>query len=312
MLHILWLRLKPKPYSKGNVKLLTLRSGHSKMKLVFLPGLSHRFLMMRERREMLLMISLKRIPLSKCDHLHSSKDNTASLHLTILIPIFSKCIKGSRLILMVSFKAWCHMSMTGLITCNPHLMVNSLICMIDLPLLTLSWMGFINSSMIFVLIFNLLCMIQLWAEWTTCNKAFKIIWELCPANLNLYLPVTAFTHWMKDNINFRMISVSSHQYLTILALTFTICILVLHLVFNDVPFVEIDAKGGEKWWFRGNLLYLCFMLYATKSLCYFERSDDLGGACCIYSGGACCIYVLCFMLLSHYATLNYVWIFFIF
>jgi hypothetical protein len=79
---------------------------------------------------------------------------------------------------------------------------------------------------------------------------------------------------MKDNNNFRMISVSSHQYLIVLALTFTICILVLHLVCNDVPFVEIDAKGG--------------------------RSDD--------SGGACCIYVLCFMLLSHYATLREVMI----
>jgi hypothetical protein len=41
-------------------------------------------------------------------------------------------------------------------------------------------------------------------------------------------------------------SISSLLYLTASALTFTICILVLHLVRNDVPFVEIDAKGGEK------------------------------------------------------------------
>jgi hypothetical protein len=40
-----------------------------------------------------------------------------------------------------------------------------------------------------------------------------------------------------------------------------------------------------------------------------------GGACEMKiqnSRGACCIYVLCFMLLSHYTTLNYVWIFFSF
>jgi hypothetical protein len=77
-----------------------------KNEIGFLPGLSHRFLIMRELREMLLMISLRRIPLSKCHHLHlhSSKDSTNSLHLSILIHIFNKCTKGSRLILMVSFK----------------------------------------------------------------------------------------------------------------------------------------------------------------------------------------------------------------
>jgi hypothetical protein len=56
--------------------------------------------MMKELREILLMLSLKRIPLSKCHHLHlhHNKDSTGNLHLDILILIFNKCIKGSRLI----------------------------------------------------------------------------------------------------------------------------------------------------------------------------------------------------------------------
>jgi hypothetical protein len=198
MHHILWLWLKPKLDSKGDVKLLTPHSGHSKMKLVFLPGLSHRFLIMRKLRDMLLMISLQRIPLSTCHdlHLQSSKVSTGSLPLVILIHILTRCIKGSRLILMVSFKAWCHMLMAGLITCTPHLMVNSLTYMSDLQLLTLNWMGFIHSSMIFILIFKLLCMILLWAEWTICNKAFRTIWVLCQSVWNsLYQRQRSLTGW---------------------------------------------------------------------------------------------------------------------
>jgi hypothetical protein len=61
--------------------------------------------MMRELREMLLLLSLKRILLSKCLHLHHSKDSTGSLHLDILTLVFKKCIKGSRLIWVVNFRA---------------------------------------------------------------------------------------------------------------------------------------------------------------------------------------------------------------
>jgi hypothetical protein len=87
------------------VKLLTLRSGHSRMRLVFLLGPSRLFLMLREFRQMILLLSLKRIQLSKCLHIHRNKDSTDNLYLDILILIFNKCSTGSRHIWTVSFRA---------------------------------------------------------------------------------------------------------------------------------------------------------------------------------------------------------------
>jgi hypothetical protein len=95
---------------------------------------------------------------------------------------------------------------------------------------------------------------------------------LCPVSLKLSLPVTVFTLWMKDSGNFRMILVSSLRYLTALALIFTTCILVLHRVCSDVPFVEIDAKGGERSDDSKESLLILLHIYATYATFVFNAT----------------------------------------
>jgi hypothetical protein len=96
--------IKAKTRFEGRCETAHIRSGISKMKMVFLPGLSHRSLIMRKLRDMISMINLQS---STCHHLHlhNSRVSTGSLPLVILILILTRCIKGSRLILMASFKA---------------------------------------------------------------------------------------------------------------------------------------------------------------------------------------------------------------
>jgi hypothetical protein len=78
-----------------------------KNEIAFLTRPSLPFLMMREFRQMILLLSLRRIQLSKCLLLHflSSKDSTSSLHLDILILIFNRCNTGFRHIWMANSKA---------------------------------------------------------------------------------------------------------------------------------------------------------------------------------------------------------------
>jgi hypothetical protein len=63
--------------------------------------------MMREFRQMILLLRLRHIQLRKCLLLHllSSKDSTGSPHLDILILIFNRCNTGSRPIWMVNSRA---------------------------------------------------------------------------------------------------------------------------------------------------------------------------------------------------------------
>ena len=77
-----------------------------KNEIAFITRPSLPFLMMREFGQMILLLSLRRIQLSKCLlHLLSSKDTTSSLHLDILILIFNRCSTGSRHIWMANSMA---------------------------------------------------------------------------------------------------------------------------------------------------------------------------------------------------------------
>jgi hypothetical protein len=76
-----------------------------------------------------------------------------------------------------------------------------------------------------------------------------------------------------------MISVSSLQYLIASTLIFTTCILILHPVRSNVPFVEIDAIGGERsvmiqgracWIFMLLSYYATSVFNATQLLCRFK------------------------------------------
>jgi hypothetical protein len=79
--------------------------------------------------------------------------------------------------------------------------------------------------------------------------------------------------WVTDNSNFKMILVSSLPYLTALALIFTPCILVLHRVHSDVPFVEIDAKGGERSDDSRKSLLILPHIYATYATFMFKATQ---------------------------------------
>jgi hypothetical protein len=76
-----------------------------------------------------------------------------------------------------------------------------------------------------------------------------------------------------------MILVSSLRYLTTSALIFTTCILVLHRVRSDVPFVEIDAKGGERSDDSRESLLILLHIYAAYATSVFDATQLL----CRYS-----------------------------
>jgi hypothetical protein len=146
-------------------------------------------------------------------------------------------------------------------------------------------MGSIHSLLIFDLIFNILCMIPLWVEWTTCSKAFKTIWVLYQVNSRLCLPVTAFTHWMRGSSSYRMTLVSSPPSLTASSPTTTVCIRVPHLVQSDTL--------CENWCQRGREMKLGMAIRGNSHLEF--RTFTLH----IYS-----VYVLlCFILLSYWTML---------
>jgi hypothetical protein len=90
----------------------------------------------------------------------------------------------------------------------------------------------------------------------------------CPVSLKISLPVTVSMLWMTDNSSFKMILVNSLPYLTASALTFTPCILVLHRVRSNVPFVEIDAKGGERSDDSKKSLLILLHIYAIYATTY--------------------------------------------
>jgi LEA14-like dessication related protein len=78
---------------------------------------------------------------------------------------------------------------------------------------------------------------------------------------------------MKDSSNFRMILISSLRYLTVSALIFTTCILILHRVRSDVPFVEIDTKWGERSDDSRESLLILLHIYATYATIMFYATQ---------------------------------------
>ena len=80
--------------------------------------------------------------------------------------------------------------------------------------------------------------------------------------------MTVFMLWMKGSSNFKMILINSLLYLTASALIFTPCILVFHRVRSNVPFVEIDAKGGERSDDSKKSLLILLHIYAIYATTY--------------------------------------------
>jgi hypothetical protein len=155
--------------------------------------------------------------------------------------------------------------MTALITCNLTLMANSL--MHDRFFVVDSQQDGVHS-----LFTGLRSHIQtsvydpIMSRMNNMQKVFKIIWVLRLVNSSLYLPVIAFTHWMKGYNSFKMTSVSSALSLIASAPIITVCIRVPRLVHSEVPLWKLMPKGernevgdGE---IRGSLLiYSVYVLY---------------------------------------------------